>query len=40
VVNVQKRVGGIREGATPVAFDRFATQALWEEAIKLADSRK
>ena len=40
VVNVQKRVGGIREGVTPVTFERFATQSLWEEAMKLADSRK
>lgn len=40
VVNVQKRVGGIREGATPVAFDRFANRSLWDEAAKLVDSRK
>jgi NitT/TauT family transport system substrate-binding protein len=40
VVNVQKRVGGIKEGATPVTFDRFANQSLWNEAVKLVDARK
>jgi NitT/TauT family transport system substrate-binding protein len=40
VLNVQKRVGGIREGATPLTFERFANQSLWDEAVKLADSRK
>jgi NitT/TauT family transport system substrate-binding protein len=40
VVNVQKRVGGIKEGATPVTLERFANRSLWEEAMKLVDARK
>ena len=40
VLNVQKRVGGIKEGSAPLTFERFVNQSLWEEAMKLADSRK
>ena len=35
VIEAQKRVGGIRADATPVAYGRFANTGLYEDALKL-----
>jgi NitT/TauT family transport system substrate-binding protein len=34
IIETQKRVGGIRPNATPVTYDRFATQAIFQDAMK------
>ncbi|HEY4774404.1 MAG TPA: ABC transporter substrate-binding protein [Xanthobacteraceae bacterium] len=39
IVEAQKRVGGIRAGATPVSYARFANTAVFDEAIKLVGGR-
>jgi NitT/TauT family transport system substrate-binding protein len=39
VVAVQQRVGAIKEGTTPVTFQRFFDHSLFEEALKLAGSK-
>jgi hypothetical protein len=35
IIAAQKRVGGIRPDATPVAYSRFANTSVYDEAIKL-----
>lgn len=39
VVQVQQRVGGIRQGVTPVSYDKFVDPSLWEAANKLAGGK-
>lgn len=36
VIAVQQRVGGIRQGVTPVTYERFFDPSVYEEAKKLA----
>jgi ABC-type nitrate/sulfonate/bicarbonate transport system substrate-binding protein len=36
VIAVQQRVGGIRQGVTPVTYDRFFDPSIYDEARKLA----
>ena len=40
VVEVQKRVGGIRPESTPVTYDRMVNLSLYDEAVKLVQSKK
>lgn len=40
VVEVQKRVGGIRPESTPVTYDRLVDLSLYDEAVKLVQSKK
>jgi ABC-type nitrate/sulfonate/bicarbonate transport system substrate-binding protein len=35
ITAAQKRVGGIRAGATPVAYDRFADTSVYADALKM-----
>ncbi len=35
IIAAQKRVGGIRPDATPVAYDRFANNSVYADAVKL-----
>ncbi len=35
IIDIQKKVGGIRPNATPVTYDRFASSAIYDEAMKL-----
>ena len=35
IVAAQKRVGGIRPDATPVAYDRFANTSVYADALKM-----
>jgi NitT/TauT family transport system substrate-binding protein len=39
VVQVQQRVGGIRQGVTPVSWDRFVDPSIWQAANKLAGGK-
>jgi NitT/TauT family transport system substrate-binding protein len=40
VIETQKRVGGIRPEATPVTYDRYVDRSIYEEAVKLVQSKK
>lgn len=39
VIEVQKRVGGIRQAATAVGYERFVNTSLWDEAMKRVSAR-
>ena len=39
IIEAQKRVGGIRPDATPVAYARFANTSLFDEAKKMVDAK-
>lgn len=39
VIAIQKRVGGIRPDKTPVTYQRFADLAIYEDALKLMQSK-
>lgn len=39
VIAIQTRVGGIRPDKTPVTYDRFVDLALYEDALKLMQSK-
>ncbi len=39
VIETQKKVGGIRPDKTPVTFERYADLALYEDALKLMQSK-
>ncbi len=40
VVGIQQRTGGIREGRTPATYDRLIDRSLWQDALKLVNSKK
>jgi ABC-type nitrate/sulfonate/bicarbonate transport system substrate-binding protein len=40
VIEVQKRVGGIRPEAKPVSYERFVNTSLYDDAVKLVRSKK
>jgi NitT/TauT family transport system substrate-binding protein len=40
IVDVQKRVGGIRPESTPVTYERFANTSLYDDAVKLVRAKK
>jgi NitT/TauT family transport system substrate-binding protein len=35
IVDIQKKVGGIRPDATPVTYDRYASSAIYDDAMKM-----
>jgi NitT/TauT family transport system substrate-binding protein len=39
IIEAQKRVGGIRPDATPVAYSRFANTSLFDDAKKMVDAK-
>jgi NitT/TauT family transport system substrate-binding protein len=39
VIELQKKVGGIRPNATPVTYDRFVNTALYDDAVKLLGAK-
>jgi NitT/TauT family transport system substrate-binding protein len=39
VIEVQKKVGGIRPNATPVTYDRFFNSSVYDEAVKLMGAK-
>jgi len=39
VIETQKKVGGIRPNATPVAYDRFVNGSIYEDAMKLVGAK-
>jgi NitT/TauT family transport system substrate-binding protein len=39
IIDIQKRVGGIRPNATPVTYERYANPAIYEDAVKLVAAK-
>ncbi len=39
VIATQKKVGGIRPDKTPVTYERYADLAIYEDALKLMQSK-
>ena len=35
IIAAQKRIGGIRPDATPVAYERFANTSVYADALKM-----
>jgi NitT/TauT family transport system substrate-binding protein len=35
-IKIQEKVGGIKEGKTPVAYDQLVDRSVWQDAAKLA----
>lgn len=40
VIATQQKVGGIRAGSTPVTFDRLVNTSIYNDAVKLMNSKK
>lgn len=40
VIAVQKKVGGIREGSTPVTYAQMVDTSIYDDAVKLVNSKK